>query len=238
MPAILIPLIIFFAAAIQSLAGFGFALIVMPLAVAVIGLKTAVPLIALVSFTLNAINMLRFRQGIKLREILRLILASALGVPVGIWALVNVNEELILRLMGMILIAYAVYSFWRPQTRRPLPEGWSYPAGFLAGSLGGAYNTPGPPVVVYGVLRGWPKDEFRAMTHGFFFMNGIMVISTHIIAGRVNGDVLTAFLTAVPALLLGILLASRVDHKLNRERFRVLVTAMILVLGLSMVIGI
>ena len=238
MPVILIPLIVFFASAIQSLAGFGFALSVMPLAVVAIGLKTAVPLIALVSFSLNTINMLRFREAIKLREALQLILASALGVPVGVWALVNVDEELILRLMGLILIAYALYSFWRPLVKRPLHGGWAYPAGFLAGALGGAYNTPGPPVVVYGALRNWPKDAFRAMTHSVFFVNGILVVGTHIVAGRVNGDVLTALMTAVPALLLGILLATRVDHRLNRERFRILVTVMILVLGLSMVVGI
>jgi uncharacterized membrane protein YfcA len=238
MPAILIPLIVFFAAVIQSLAGFGFALIVMPLAVVAIGLKTAAPLVAMVGFTLNTINVVRFRRAVKLREVLRLTLASALGVPIGVWALVNVSEELILRLMGLILVTYAVYSLWRPRSLRPLPEGWAYPAGFLAGSLSGAYNTPGPPVVVYGALRGWPKDEFRAVLHGLFFFNGILVVTTHVAAGRVSGDVLTAFFTAVPALLLGILLASRVDHRLNRERFRILVTVMILVLGLSMVVGI
>ena len=237
MTAILIPAIVFFAALVQSLSGFGFALIVMPLAVVAIGLKTAAPLVAMVSLALNTINMIRYRQALDMREVLRLTLASVLGIPVGVCALVNVSEALILRLMGLILIAYAVYALARPRALRPGPEWWAYPAGFLAGSLSSSYNTPGPPVVVYGALRGWPKEAFRAVLHGFFFFNGILVVGTHVVAGRVSAVVLSTFYTTVPALALGILLASRVDGKLNRERFRVLVTVMILILGLSMAIG-
>ena len=97
MTAILIPAIVFFAALVQSLSGFGFALIVMPLAVVAIGLKTAAPLVAMVSLALNTINMIRYRQALDMREVLRLTLASVLGIPVGVWALVNVSEDLILR---------------------------------------------------------------------------------------------------------------------------------------------
>jgi uncharacterized membrane protein YfcA len=236
-PTILIPAIVFFAALVQSLSGFGFALIVMPLAAIALGLQTAAPLVALVGLTLNTINVLRYRQDLNLREVARLGLACALGIPAGIWALVNVDEALILRLMGLVLMLYAGYSLLRPAARRPGSDRWAYPAGLAAGCLGAAYNTPGPPVVIYGALRGWPKGEFRAVLHGIFFLNGVLVVISHAVARRVTPEVLTAFVYAMPALLLGILLASRMDSRLNRERFRALVTVLILLLGLSMTFG-
>jgi uncharacterized membrane protein YfcA len=237
MAPIWIPLLVFLAAAVQSLSGFGFALIVMPLAAMTLGLQTAAPLVALVALTLNTVNVLRYRQDLNLREIARLGLASALGVPAGIWALVSVDEALILRLMGLILVLYASYTLARPATPRPCSDRWAYPAGLAAGCLGAAYNTPGPPVIVYGALRGWPKGEYRAVLHGIFFLNGVLVVASHAVARRVTPEVLSSFVYAVPALLLGILLASRLDRGLNRERFRALVTVLILALGLSMTFG-
>jgi uncharacterized membrane protein YfcA len=209
----------------------------MPLATIAIGLPAAAPLIAMVGLTLNTINLIRYRKDINLRELLRMTTVSALGVPIGIWALVNVSETLIMRLMGLILVAYAAYALLRPVASRPCSRRWVYPAGFLAGSLSGAYNTPGPPVVVYGALRQWPKEEFRATLHGLFCLNGAIVVTVHFIAQRLTTEVLTSYLQIVPALFLGILLASRVDSKLNHDRFRTLVTVMIFLLGLSMIIG-
>jgi uncharacterized membrane protein YfcA len=237
MASLWIPLLVFLAAAVQSLSGFGFALMVMPLAAIALGLQTAAPLVALVALALNTINVLRYRQDLNLREMARLGLASALGVPAGIWALVSVDEALILRLMGLILVLYAGYTLARPAAPRRCSDRWAYPAGLAAGWLGAAYNTPGPPVVVYGALRQWPKGEFRAVLHGIFFLNGVLVVASHAVARRLTPQVLTSFVYAVPALLLGVLLASRVDRGLNRERFRTLVTVMILVLGSSMILG-
>jgi uncharacterized membrane protein YfcA len=228
--------VVFLAAMLQVLSGFGFALIVMPFASLLLDLHTAAPLVALISLTVYTINLIRYRQAINIREVLRLAVASALGVPVGIWLLANVDEILVNRLLGLILIAYGAYSLLRPVASRLPSRRWVYPAGFLAGCLGGAYNTPGPPVIVYGRLRQWPKDEFRAVLQAFFFVNGLLVVTSHLVAHHVTIQVLAFYLYAAPALLLGILAGSRLDAKIDRERFRLLVTVMILIAGLVLLL--
>jgi uncharacterized membrane protein YfcA len=233
----LITLLVFAAAFIQALAGFGFAAMIMPVLTWALGLPTAAPLVAIVALTVYAINLLRYRQAIDVREVLRLAAASVVGVPLGIWALVHVDESLIKTLLGLSLAGYAVYALLRPTARRRCAHGWVYPAGFLAGCLGGAYNTPGPPVIVYGSLRQWPKDEFRAVLQALFLVNGTLVVASHAVAGHLTAEVLSLYLWAAPALLLGIGLAARLDSRVDRERFRTLVTVMILLLGLSLVFG-
>ena len=232
--SVLVATVVFLAAFVQTLSGFGFALIVMPLITIVMGLRTAAPLVALAGLTLCAINLFRYRQAVNLKEVLRLGVASALGVPIGIWALTNVNESVIRPLLGLILIAYAVYALMRPTAPRLCSHWWVYPAGFVAGCLGGAYNTPGPPVIVYGSLRQWPKDEFRAVLQALFFFNAAMIVVSHYVAHNLTTDVFTFYLYAAPALLLGILAGSRVDSRLNKDRFRTIVTVIILILGLSL----
>jgi uncharacterized protein len=229
--------IVFFAAVLQSLTGFGFALIVMPLVTLVLDLQTAAPLIALAGLTAYTVNLIRFHRAVDLGEVARLGVASVPGIAIGIWALARVDESVINLAMGLILIVYAVYSLLRPAAPRLTARWWAYPAGFLAGCLGGAYNTPGPPVVVYGSLRQWPKDEYRAILQTLFFINGVLIVTSHLLARHMTADVWVLYAWAAPALLLGLWTGARLDAHVDQERFRILVTAMILVLGVSLVLG-
>jgi uncharacterized membrane protein YfcA len=228
---------VFVAALLQSLSGFGFAIVVMPLLTLVLGVQMAAPIVAMAGLTVYAINLVRYRQAIDLGELLRLASASILGALAGLWVLVNVSESVVERLLGLVLMGYALYSWMQPAALRPLSRQWVYPAGFLAGCLGGAYNTPGPPVVVYGSLRQWPKDEFRAMLQSLFLVNAVVVVASHLVARHVTGQVFRLYLYALPALMLGILAGARVDHRLDQKRFHMLMAAMILVLGFSLVLG-
>jgi uncharacterized membrane protein YfcA len=228
---------VFTAAFLQSLSGFGFAVIIMPLITFIVGLRVAAPMVALAALTVYAINVVRYRRAINYKEVLRLGIASALGVPLGTWALTNLNEAVVMRIMGLLLIAYAIYALVRPTTSWVPSRYWAYPAGFFSGCLTGAYNAPGPPVIVYGSLRQWPRDEFRAVLQAIFFLNGVMVVVSHLLAQRVTVDVLDLYACALPALALGIAVGSRVDRFVDRDRFRTLVTLMILGLGLALLLG-
>lgn len=230
--------VVFVAALLQSLSGFGFALIVMPVLTLVVGLHTAAPAVALIALLLYTINALRFRRSIDRGELLRLGLSSALGVPIGVWLLSIVDENLVKQVMGASLIAYALYSFARPVVAWRPGRFWVYPAGFLAGCLAGAYNVPGPPVIVYGSLRRWPRDEFRAVLQSLFLVNGSLVVTSHFLANHVTREVLTYCIYALPAVLLGVLVGSRMDARVDRRAFRLIVQAMILAMGLTLLAGV
>ncbi len=237
-PGLLIAAIVLGAAFAQSLTGFGFALIMMPLVTVILGVRIAAPVVALAALTVYTINLIRYRRAINLPEVLRLGLASAAGVPVGIWVLSNADEQVVMRILGLVLVTYAAYSLLQPRAQRVLSRGWVYPAGFLAGCFGGAYNTPGPPVIVYGSMRQWHRDEFRAVLQALFFLNGVLVVASHAFAEHLSKQVLVYYLYALPSLALGILVGSFVDRRIDQDRFRKIVVAMILVLGLALVVGI
>lgn len=233
----LIAAIVFIAAVVQSLAGFGFALMIMPITTILLGVHTAAPMVAMTALTVYVINVARYHRAINSGEVLRMAVASAFGVPVGIWLLSSVDEVLVTRLLGLVLLLYGTYVLLRPVTARIPSRLWVFPAGFLAGCLGAAYNTPGPPVVVYGSSQQWPKNEFRASMQVLFLVNAVLVVSSHLLTRHVTSDVITAYLFAVPALVLGIFVGSRVDARVDGARFRVIVTVMILVLGLALLLG-
>jgi uncharacterized membrane protein YfcA len=138
--------------------------------------------------------------------------------------------------LGVILIAYALYSLWRPQTAPLRSELWAYPAGFLAGVLGGAFNTPGPPVIIYGNLRQWSRNLFRSTLQALFLFSSSLVILSHIAAGNLTAATIPTYLLLVPALLLGVWVGSYVDRRISNERFRLLVIVLILATGVLMLI--
>ena len=226
--------IIFFAALLQTTSGFGFALMAMPLVALVIGVKAAAPLVALVGWTLYAVNLVRYRRSVERRVVLPLAVAVALGVPFGVWALNNLDEDIVKSALGVILIAYALYSLWRPQAAPLRSELWAWPAGFLAGVLGGAFNTPGPPVIIYGNLRQWSRNLFRSTLQALFLFSSSLVILSHIAAGNLTAATIPTYLLLVPALLLGVWVGSIIDRRISNERFRLLVIVLILATGVLM----
>lgn len=226
--------IVFFAALLQTTSGFGFALMAMPLVALVIGVKAAAPLVALVGWTLYAVNLVRYRRSVERRVVLPLAVAVALGVPFGVWALNNLDEDIVKSALGVILIAYALYSLWRPQAAPLRSELWAWPAGFLAGVLGGAFNTPGPPVIIYGNLRQWSRNLFRSTLQALFLFSSSLVILSHIAAGNLTAATIPTYLLLVPALLLGVWVGSIIDRRISNERFRLLVIVLILATGVLM----
>jgi uncharacterized membrane protein YfcA len=237
MDLLLVFIIVFFAIFTQSVTGFGLALVSMPLLVPILGIQTAAPLVAFFGLIAEAILLAYYRSAFNLRVVWRLILASLFGIPLGVWALGNVDEAVVLTVLGLIVGGYALYALLNlhlPAISQPI---WAYGAGFLAGVLSGAYNTGGPPVIVYGNARQWPAAEFKSNLQGFFLFNTMVVMGTHIVAGNYTSDVWRASLVALPAVAAGIAAGILLSKRLSAPLFRKIVLWLLLVLGVWLIAG-
>lgn len=228
--------ILFFCALIQVTSGFGFALLAMPLVTLVLGLNEAAPLVAAAALLINIANTLRLHRHINRLELVRLGAAGLLGVPIGLWLAEHVPAHTVRVILGCILIVYAGYSFCEPRGLRLAAPGWVYPVGLIAGILGGAYNIPGPPLVVYASLRGWPRDEFRSTLQTFFAVNAALVVIGHLTLGHFDRGVWHLILLTSPALLAGNLSGVALDRYIDAQRFQIIVKMLILVTGLALVL--
>lgn len=230
-------LIIFLAIFTQTVTGFGVALVSMPLLLLVMDIGQAAPLVALVAGVAEVLLLLYYRADLNVRAVTRLIVASLVGIPMGIVALRRVDEGVITAVLGLLLIAYALYALSGlrlPQLSHP---GWAYGFGFIAGLLGGAYNTSGPPVIVYGACRRWPPAEFKSNLQGFFVVSSYAIIAAHALGGNFTPEVWQHFFIAIPAIFLALLIGFQIDRFLNPERFRRLLLIVLLGLGASLIFG-
>lgn len=229
--------VLFVAAFIRSALGFGDAVVAMPLLAAALGLRTATPLVAFVGPTISLLILAKHWRKIEFKTAGRLIAATLLGIPVGVFGLARLPEEPLKIALGLIILLYGLFGLAKPGVRiereaRPVP--WL--VGWVAGVLGGAYNTNGPPVIAYGMLRGWPPESFRATLQGYFLPTGLAILAGHGLAGLWTGTVLRFYGYSLPAIVLGVVLGGLLDKKLAHELFAKLVYAALAVMGAVMLL--
>ena len=228
--------IIFLGAFTQSLTGFGIALVAMALLPPLLGLPIASPLVAGISLALEALMLVRYREALKINSIWRVLAASLIGAPLGVYFLSRINENIALFLLGLVISGYALYAltgFRLPELGHPI---WAWAAGLVSGMLGGAYNTSGPPVVIYGNCRRWDAGEFKSNLSGFFLFNSIMVVTSHLWSGHYTADVTRILWFALPAMLLGFFAGQTLDRWISPEMFRKMVLAVLVALGMRLML--
>ena len=232
----LIAIIIFLAIFTQAAAGFGLALVSMPLLVGLLGVRTATPLVALVGATAELIMLARYRHTFNLRAVGRLSLASLAGIPLGLVLLRRVDADIVTGFLGVVIVAYALYALFNPRLPQLVHRGWAYSFGFAGGVLSGAYNTSGPPVVMYGTCRCWQPAEFKSNLQGYFLLNSVMTIFAHGIGGSFTAPVWQSYLLTLPAIALGLAAGFSLDGRLDPQRFRRVVLVLLVFLGVRLLL--
>lgn len=229
-------ILVFIASLLHTPAGFGFPLLVTPFVAIALGFPVAVPLVALLGLTLYGINLVRYRIQVDLDELLPLGMASVIGIPIGIWALVNIDEKHVKLIIGLIVISYALFALISPRIPELSSRRWAYLASFVAGCLSGAYNSPGLPVVVYGALRQWSKVKFRPTLQVILLIDGMLTVLFHGAAAHITDEILNYYWIGIPALVVGILIAGWAGRRVDKECFRLLVTCLVMVLGIVLIL--
>jgi uncharacterized protein len=229
--------VLFVGAFVRSALGFGDAVVSMPLLAMAVGLRTATPLVAFVGPTISLLILARDWRKVEFRSAGRLIAATLVGIPFGIYGLSRLPEAPLKIGLGLLIAAYGLFGLARPAARleRERPS-FPWMVGWSAGVLGGAYNTNGPPIVAYGMLRGWPPESFRATLQGYFLPTGLAILAGHGLAGLWTGTVLRSYLYSLPAVVTGVVLGGLLNRKLPHALFVKLVYIALAVMGAVMLL--
>jgi len=228
---------------VQTIAGFGSALVIMPLLTYYIGIQSAATVMALVGGAVIATVLYQNWGGLRWGDALLLLSGSVIGIPLGTYALKVLPSAPVIALLGVMLLAYGSYSLLAGTPAAGVAviagaERWSlrrvaaaWAVGLSAGCLGGAYATDGPPLVIYGSVKRWPKDAFRSILQACFLVDGILIIVCHGAGGLMSRDVFTYSLYGIPGMVAGLLAGSLLDKRINHALFQRILLAAITFLG-------
>lgn len=230
-PTLLVIVIIFLSTFTRSALGFGDALIAMPLLVMVVGMKMATPLVALAASTIAIMILFGAWRKVDVKAAWRLVISSLVGIPIGLFFLNNAPESVVKAVLGFVLIGFGLYNLFAPKLPLLSNEKLSYVFGFIAGILGGAYNANGPPVVLYGALRRWTPEGFRATLQGYFLPTGLTILISHGLAGLWTPTVLRHYIVVLPVIVVGVLVGERVNRLVSVGQFYNIVYFFLIVMG-------
>jgi uncharacterized membrane protein YfcA len=227
---------IFLAAVVQSLTGFGFGIIAVPLLTLLISPKVVAPIALLNAFTLNVLILRRSYADVDPTRIWPLALAAFAGLPIGTWFLVN-SDVLLLRLsIGIATTVFTVlylFGFRREVTNERLA---SIPVGFASGLMQGSINMSGPPVILFFTNQRIPRHVFRASIVAYFTLVILAAIPLYVASGILDFDAVANAVVMFPALVLGTVVGVRLIPWVDEGQVRRVTLLIVLAAGITSIL--
>lgn len=226
----------FVATAIRSTFGFGEALVALPLLAFVIPVEVAAPVVVLLSTTIAAVVMAQDWRQIHWRSTAWLLAPTFVGIPVGLALLTSGHQRPVKGVLAAMVVIFSIYSLAGPKPPELRRDGraWLLGCGFVAGVLGGAYGLNGPPLVVYGTMRRWSPQHFRATLQAYFLPASAAAVVGFWHAGlwtpAAGRYYLVSLAAAVPAIFIG----RAVNRRLTGDTFLRFVYGGLACIGLTL----
>jgi uncharacterized protein len=226
---------IFAASFTQVLAGFGFALLAMPVMTIALPVDRSLVIVTLLGGVTTVTQAVQLRADLDRTLARRMIAGSYLGMPIGL-VLLNVVADTTLRIALGVSVLVATVMLARQVSLAHVGPGLDRSAGFVSGVLNTSLGTNGPPLVFALQSRGLAPDRFRATIQAVFAAGNLLAIPLFAANGKFTADGLTGALVAVPAWVTGLALGRPVRGHVHGERFRWLVLALLSAAGVSAIV--
>lgn len=221
---------------IRSAFGFGEALIAVPLLAFFMPVRVAAPLAVLASITIAAIVVVQDWRHIHLRSTAWLVFSTMFGIPLGLFLLVHGSEHRIKAGLGLLILGFALFCL-AGTARLHLDRdnrALLLICGFFAGVLGGAYGMNGPPLAIYGSLRNWSAQHFRATLQAYFLPASVLGMCGYMSAGLWTRTVTRDYLLCLPAVIPAVFLGGLVNRRLSADGFTKYVYIALAAIGVAL----
>jgi uncharacterized protein len=139
--------------------------------------------------------------------------------------------------VGVLLILFSLYNLARPKLPAVKQAGALLDGGVgvLNGILGRSTGLAGILVMIWSSLRGWPRDEQRAVFQPTGVATFLMIIIWMSGTETITTDMLRLFVIGLPTLIAGSWLGWKLYGRLDEVTFRKIVLGLLLASGVMLV---
>lgn len=227
---VLFCLIILVTFVFQAVTGFGGPLIAMPLAIPLVGVATAKPILTLCSWVTSILVLWRHYRDVNLRESAKMASVIILFLFLGSWVFDQVQLSFLLVFYGIFVTGVGLKKLFLPAKRTP-PRWLMLFSLCAAGVMQGLFLSGGSFLVIYAVNMLHEKQEFRATMGALWFTVNSVQLLTFWAGGSFIGLGRSSLLAVcLTALATGI--GSLLSRRLSQECFLKVTYWMLVVSGL------
>ncbi len=225
---------IFLAYTLEAITGFGSIVIALSLSAQLVPIDAVIPVLVPLSVCMSSYLVWQHRHNIDRDLLLRTILPGmVLGTLVGYGVKPYLDEVLLKRLFGLLILWFAGRELWklRHVTEPRLRPRWLTNLLTLAAGLSHGLFASGGPLLVYslgGVALN--KARFRAtLVTVWLCLNGLLSVVLWF-DGRLL-PVLPKVAAYLPLLVIGVWIGEHLHHKVSERHFRIAIYCLLLVTG-------
>jgi uncharacterized protein len=227
----------FAGAFVAGLSGFAFGLVAASLWLYVLTPLQSASLIIAFGLIVQGYSVWKLRHALDWRQLWPFVVGAALGVPLGVTLLTWSDPRCIRVAIGVLLVLYSLYAYFRPALKPVVVGGWAADAvaGFLNGMLGGLTGLAGILVTIWCGLHGWPKERQRAIFQPVAvvtFLMGALWLSAK---GTVTAETVRFFVMGLPSVVLGTWLGLKLFGRIDEATFRKIVLALLFASGAALI---
>lgn len=195
--------IVFAAAVLRGLTGFGFALAAVPMLGVLMPPAQAVPVSMCIVAVGGLFGARRAMTACHWPSILRIALAAAAGTPAGAFLLKHISPEAARIVIALFTIA-AVFGVARAGAAgSPFGPVRALLYGLVGGLFNGLASMPGPPVVAYFMSSSLSSEAIRASLLIVFQITVVAGLSSAVAFGLVTRDTLLLAAISLPGFWIG-----------------------------------
>ena len=235
---LLTTIIVFVAAAVSGLAGFGFSIVSVPVLLMVHPPGTTLALNKVLTLGTTWIILLDTWRYISWRRLARLLPVAFVGLFLGIALLLAADATTIKLIVGVMVTSFALLLL--SGRIRVIPERpWMAPlTGLLSGISSTSTGMSGPPLVLYFTVIGMGVQAFRATSVTYFLALDLVGFPALLSRGVISRDDLVLAVLMMPPALAGRWAGSWLVPHISPARFRRLVLALLLFTGAVAIIDV
>lgn len=217
---------------VSGLTGFGTGVVALGLWLHVLEPAQAATLVAACSVTAQVQTLPAIWHAMDGHRLLPMLLAGALGVPVGALLLAHIDPGVFRFGTGFLLVAFSAVMLtgrvrWASGKGGRIADA---AIGLGGGLMGGLAGLSGPLPTMWATLQGWSKDYRRGVFQGYNAAILALTLAAHAVEGLVTREVGWFYLLALPGTLVGVQSGLHVYRRLGERAFD---RAIVLMLGLS-----
>lgn len=216
----------------MSFAGFGFALVSVPLLALLLPVKEAVALQFPYCLALFLYQAWHYREHLDWKLMKPLVLGTALGLAIGTFMLYYLPEVTLKRALAVFIVAVVIFNLMPAgqsfMARHAQSPWWGRFCGFITGSFFGAYTIGGPPAALY--ITSVTDDPLKAKSFlaSFFSVQFVIIAFFYGYAGMFSWEGLKTTLLFSPAVAAGSALGFWAFAHASNRLYRRVVSLMLL----------
>lgn len=209
----------------QSLTGFGFAIIAAPLLIVVYDPKEVVLILQLMSLVINTVFCFVLRKSADWKFVLVLSLGSLIGQPIGL-LIYRVADSGILKIfISLLILAFLLI---KQLSCKAIQEtrNRNLAVGVLSGLLNAATAMPGPPLILYMTACNREKASMRASSIAYFTFISWTATLGYFVSGQDLSAAAGHTVILLPAAAAGLIVGHLLFPYLSQNMFQKIIFVM------------